>query len=92
MDPGTAERDKLISAFQETSRRLTALEEAAEAAAETARRLSASGLFVRAYVNLTTRWWSTVAWFCFRFGFRALGVAAGRKVLQPPMLYPEFRE
>jgi hypothetical protein len=92
MTPSTENREQLVREFQETSRKLSALEEAAEAAQESARRLRASGFFVRAYVNVTTRLWSTVVWFCFRCGMRGLGIAAGRKVLQPPMLYPELRE
>jgi hypothetical protein len=85
----------LVDQLRRTARRKAALDQAAEAAAESALRLQALGFWPRLYVNTITRWWSTVASLIFVIsklspGFRGVASSAARKVLQPPALYPEL--
>ena len=99
MDPPkgyTSEQQALIERLKDVAGQRAAIDEAAETAAETVRRLQALGFWPRLYVSLGTRCWSTAAWILFalskRFpSLRAPAISAGRRVLQPPSLYPEFR-
>ncbi|GEJ56606.1 hypothetical protein [Anaeromyxobacter diazotrophicus] len=86
----------LIDQLRQTARQKALLDEAAETAAESARRLKALGAWQRFLINSATRWWSTVAALLFPLSkwlpwLHGAAVAAGRRVLQPPALWPELR-
>jgi len=69
----TPEQQALIEQLRDTARKRAAIEEAADAAKETQRRLQASGLWRRLRVSAGIRCWSTAAWFLFALSKQVKG-------------------
>ena len=86
----------LIDQLRQAARKQAAVEQAADAAAESVRRRQALGFWRRFYIDCVTRFWFTVA--SALFGLSKLfpwleraAISAGRRGLQPPSLYPDLR-
>jgi hypothetical protein len=90
------EQKALIDKLRQAAREKASLDLAGEATEESVRRLKVLSPTRRLYVNTVTRWWSSVAAVLFTLSrwipaLNGPAVSAGRRVLQPPALYPELR-
>jgi hypothetical protein len=92
----TPEQLALIDKLRKVAREKALIDEAADTAAESVRRINALGFWRRLYVNTVTRVWSTLAAILYPLS-RTLpwllwaARASGRRVLQPPSVWPELR-